>query len=134
MDNMEEKTIYDGVVVHGFHNGSAFGFPTANLQFPSAPDIDKGVYAVRVFITDGSFSGMLYVGTRPTLNLNELSYEIHIFGFHGNLYGRKLSFTILSKIREEKTFEDVSELVEQLKRDRLAVERLTVEAEHDIAG
>jgi riboflavin kinase/FMN adenylyltransferase len=134
MNNMEEQTFYDGVVVHGFHNGSAFGFPTANLQFQNAPDIDKGVYAVRVFITDGLFTGMLYVGTRPTLNLNELSYEINIFGFHGNLYGRKLSFNILSKIRDEKTFDDVSELVEQLKHDRLAVEHLTVESEHDIVG
>ena len=43
MNNMEEQTFYDGVVVHGFHNGSAFGFPTANLQFQNAPDIDKGV-------------------------------------------------------------------------------------------
>lgn len=98
------------------------------------PEIEKGVYAVRVFITEGLFTGMLYVGTRPTLKLSELSYEIHIFGFHGNLYGRKLSFTILSKIRDEKKFQDVTELVEQLKQDRLAVERLAVEAEQDIIG
>ncbi len=98
------------------------------------PEIEKGVYAVRVFITEGLFTGMLYVGTRPTLKLNELSIEIHILGFHGNLYGRKLAFTILSKIRDEKKFQDAAELVEQLKRDRLAVERLAVETEQDVVG
>ena len=126
--------MFSACVIHGYHNGSKFGFPTANLQFKDAPEIEKGVYAVRVFITEGLFTGMLYVGTRPTLKLNELSYEIHIFGFHGNLYGRKLSFSILSKIRDEKKFQDVAELIEQLKQDRLAVERLAVEAEEDVVG
>ncbi|MCR4738583.1 MAG: riboflavin kinase [Bacteroidales bacterium] len=126
--------MFSACVIHGYQNGSKFGFPTANLQFQDMPEIEKGVYAVRVFITEGLFTGMLYVGTRPTLKLNELSIEIHILGFHGNLYGRKLAFTILSKIRDEKKFQDAAELVEQLKRDRLAVERLAVETEQDVVG
>ncbi len=83
--------------------------------------IDKGVYAVWVEVEEKTYKGMLYVGTRPTLLLNELTYEIHILDFQGNLYGKRLSFTIVQQIREEKSFPSVDELVAQLTRDRKMV-------------
>ena len=107
-----------GTVIQGLGNGHKFGFPTANLRLDEEVQIAKGVYAVWVEVEDNTYKGMLYVGTRPTLSLSELTYEVHILDFQGSLYGKRLSFTIVQQIREEKSFPSVDELVAQLSRDR----------------
>jgi riboflavin kinase/FMN adenylyltransferase len=111
-------------VIHGYRNGSKFGFPTANLQLDTPIDIENGVYAAQVQIDSKIYKGMLYVGTRPTLNLTEKTYEMHLLHFSGNLYGKTLSFEIVEYIRPEQKFESVEALVEQLKRDRETVEAM----------
>lgn len=122
---MDNKT-YTAQVIHGFRNGSKFGFPTANLRMDTPIDIENGVYAARVCVNEREYKGMLYVGTRPTLNLTEKSYEVHLLHFSGNLYGKTLSFEIVEHIRPEQKFESVGALVEQLKRDREAVEQCSI--------
>ena len=122
---MDNKT-YTAQVIHGFRNGSKFGFPTANLRLDTPVDIENGVYAARVYVGEREYKGMLYVGTRPTLNLTEKSYEVHLLHFNGNLYGKTLSFEIVEHIRPEQKFESVEALVEQLKRDREAVEQCSI--------
>lgn len=112
---------FNGRVIHGLHNGDAFGFPTANVQLDNISDVKKGVYAVIVKVTDKMYKGMLYVGTRPTLHLKSLTFEIHIFNFHRDIYGQEISFSIVEKIRNEKRFANTDALVEQLKKDQLAV-------------
>ena len=122
---MDNKT-YTAQVIHGFRNGSKFGFPTANLRLDTPIDIENGVYAAWVEVDNSIYKGMLYVGTRPTLNLTEKTYEVHLLHFSGNLYGKTLSFEIMKYIRPEQKFESVEALVEQLKRDREAVETILV--------
>ena len=118
---MDIKT-YTAQVIHGFRNGSKFGFPTANLRLDTPIDIENGVYAARVCVDEREYKGMLYVGTRPTLNLTEKSYEVHLLHFSGNLYGKTLSFEIVEFIRPEQKFESVEALIAQLKNDREMVE------------
>ena len=113
-------------VIHGFRNGSKFGFPTANLRLDTPIDIENGVYAARVCVDEREYKGMLYVGTRPTLNLTEKSYEVHLLNFSGILYGKMISFEIVKFMRPEQKFESVEALVEQLKRDREAVEQCSI--------
>jgi riboflavin kinase/FMN adenylyltransferase len=113
--------MHTATVIHGLKNGRKFGFPTANLRLDEEVRIDKGVYAVWVEVEEKTYKGMLYVGTRPTLLLNELTYEIHILDFQGNLYGKRLSFTIVQQIREEQLFDDTEALAAQLALDREAV-------------
>ena len=117
--------MFSATVIHGFRNGSKFGFPTANLRLDTPINIENGVYAVRVFVDEREYKGMLYVGTRPTLNLSEKSYEVHLLHFSGNLYGKTISFEMVKYIRPEQKFESVEALVEQLKRDRETVARIT---------
>jgi riboflavin kinase/FMN adenylyltransferase len=61
---------------------------------------------------------MLYVGTRPTLDLQEPTIEIHILDFNEEIYNQQISFQILHKIRDEIQFDSVEKLIEQLHRDR----------------
>ena len=109
--------VYSGIVIHGLHNGESLGFPTANVQLPEDVHIAKGVYAVWVYIEGKRHEGMLYVGTRPTLSLSELTYEINIFDFEGDLYGQELAFVIVKQLRPEQVFESRDALSAQLAKD-----------------
>lgn len=109
---------YFGIVISGLKNGRKFGFPTANVKLDNAPKIDKGSYAVWVETKGQRLKGMLYVGTRPTLKLKELTFEINIFDFHQDIYGEKIAFSIVKKIRDEKKFKDTDALIAQLKEDK----------------
>lgn len=113
-----------GTVIHGLHNGESFGFPTANIQLENPEDIELGVYAVTLLMDQLSLKGMMYVGTRPTLNLSELSLEIHLFDFKGDLYGKSVSFIIVDKIRDEERFNSTDELIQQLYLDKQAAIQL----------
>lgn len=118
----------EGRVVDGFHVGRTIGYPTANIQ-PTSPNKllpRRGVYAVRVVLPDGTTHlGMLNIGTRPTLdNGPDLSVEVNIFDFSGNIYSDLISVHFLRFIRNEKKFDTVAELLEQLKHDEREIREL----------
>lgn len=103
-----------GTVIQGLGNGHKLGFPTANV-LPDAPiSIEKGAYAAWVRYDGKRHKGMLYVGTRPTLNLHGLTYEIHILDASPRLYGKQIAFKPVYKIAEEKKFKDKKELINAL--------------------
>ena len=122
---MHSSSPISATVIHGLHNGSKFGFPTANLQLDMLLEIENGVYAAWVTVDEKRYKGMLYVGTRPSLGLTDKTYEVHLLHFSGNLYGKKLSFEVVQFIRPEQKFESVDALVEQLKKDKDLVENIS---------
>ncbi len=106
-----------GQVIQGNQNGRKYGFPTANiLLIDRTRSIDTGVYATEVLLGNQKIRGMLYVGTRPTLNLQNISVEIHLFDFNQDIYGEEIQFRILKKFHEDKKFSSIQELI-------LAIER-----------
>jgi len=78
-----------------------------------------GVYAVWVTMPDHSKrGGMLCIGHRPTVEQNgEISVEVHIFDFNGNLYGTSISIDFIEKLRDERHFDSLEELQKQLMLD-----------------
>jgi riboflavin kinase / FMN adenylyltransferase len=110
---------YSGTVIHGAGNGKKFGFPTVNIRLTGDNiRLSKGVYAVEVLIENQLKEGMLYVGTRPTLNFSELSIEINIFNFSEEIYDYAIRFNVLKKIRDELVFDTTAELIKQIKKDQ----------------
>ncbi|MCR4827396.1 MAG: GNAT family N-acetyltransferase [Bacteroidales bacterium] len=103
-----------GTVIQGLGNGHKFGFPTANVEPDMPVMLEKGAYAAWVRYDGKRHKGMLYVGTRPTLDLHELIYEIHIIDAKPNLYGKRIAFKPVYKIAEEKRFKNETELVNAL--------------------
>ena len=103
-----------GTVIQGLGNGRKFGFPTANVKPDTPIELQKGAYAAWVKYDGKRHKGMLYVGTRPTLNLHELTYEIHVIDASPRLYGKQISFKPVYKIAEEKKFKSQKELVNAL--------------------
>ena len=111
-----------GRVVGGYHEGRRMGFPTANIEPDDSLKIvpRAGVYAVRVRIGDepGLLDGMMNIGTRPTFDGTETTLEVNIFGFGGDIYGRKITVEFHRRLREERKFGSVYKLMDQLKADR----------------
>ncbi|MGL4338509.1 MAG: riboflavin biosynthesis protein RibF [Turicibacter sp.] len=109
-----------GTVVTGQQKGRLIGCPTANLHLlDSFICPAKGVYAVKVIAAGKSFMGMCNIGHNPTFNfIEEVSIEVHILNFNGDLYGQELSIDFYQYLRSEKKFNSISELMEQLEIDR----------------
>lgn len=114
--------LLSGKVVEGYHVGHQLGFPTANIFItPEKVMPRRGVYAVRT----NHGPGMLNIGTRPTAaNGDDVSVEVHLIDFSGDLYGQQLSLELLTFIREERAFDSLEQLREQLQRDRAFVMNL----------
>ena len=119
-----------GRIVSGYKVGRTIGFPTANIEVDSPYKLlpNVGVYAVWVELLGKRYKGMLYIGKRPTLqNGDNLTIEVNILGFSGNAYNDEITVSFVYAVREDKTFESVEALREQLERDRQTVDKLLVE-------
>lgn len=119
-----------GTVVHGLENGRKMGFPTANVDLRGSGQLipAPGVYAVRARSTSTmSFHrGMLNIGTRPTFGGTEISIEVNIFNWADDLYGKELAVCFLHRVREERRFDSMEELEQQLKKDKEYIEQLFI--------
>lgn len=113
---------FGGRVVKGFGNGRRLGFPTANVVPHDERKLipGKGVFAVRVTLTGrkGPLGGMLNIGTRPTFNGNGRSIEVNILNFEGDIYGEELEIEFVARIRDERKFDSLEALTEQLAADK----------------
>lgn len=112
-----------GEVVHGDKRGRTIGFPTANID--SSDDYllpGMGVYSVRIFVRNKWYEGVCNVGNKPTFNkekLNKPSVEVHIFNFNDDIYGQHVQVEWHERIRGEKKFTGIVELVQQINLDKL---------------
>lgn len=109
------------LVIKGKQLGNTIGFPTANLKIMS-PDklIPKiGVYFVSVEIENKNYFGMMNIGTNPTVDSSlQIKQEVNIFDFDGNLYSKTIRINFLKRLRDEKKFENLAQLVKQLELDK----------------
>jgi riboflavin kinase/FMN adenylyltransferase len=121
-------TIYHihALVVHGNHLGRTLGFPTANLKVhDNSPFLlSKGVYAITAEADQVVYGGMANAGVRPTIAGTSLTIEVNLFDFTGDLYGKTLVVYFHHRIRDEKKFENLDQLVGQLNLDKLEALRL----------
>ena len=111
----------EGTVVGGYQVGRKIGFPTANLRvdFPYKLIPSIGVYAVRVQVAGQQWKGMLSIGYRPTINNgNDLSIEVHILDFQGDIYNQKMRLEFIEFLRPEIKFDSIDELIAQMHKDK----------------
>ena len=111
----------EGTVVDGYKVGRKIGFPTANLRvdFPNKLIPSIGVYAVCVYVNGGKYKGMLNIGYRPTINNGtDLSIEVHILDFQGDIYHQKMRIEFIDFLRPEEKFNSVDELILQMQKDK----------------
>ena len=109
-----------GEVVHGDKIGRTLGFPTANLKVDDLKIIPShGVYSVHVFVNNQKYLGLLSIGIRATVtNSQELRVEVNILNFDEDIYGQTVRLEFLDKIRDEKKFNGLDELIEAMNQDK----------------
>lgn len=102
----------EGEVLHGREIGRTIGFPTANLAF--APHLlvpRSGVYGALVRIDGKKYQSIASIGRRPTIAEGQtVNLEAHILDFDGDLYGKNISVTLLTFLRNEKKFDSLDAL------------------------
>jgi riboflavin kinase/FMN adenylyltransferase len=109
----------EGVVVKGEGRGKKIGFPTANIQV--SPDLivpQRGVYVTRTIYNGMTYNSITNIGHNPTFkNTQETHIETNLFDFDIDIYGENLDIEFLYKVRDEKKFSTVNELIAQIKTD-----------------
>ena len=109
-----------GRVIQGNRLGRTIGFPTANIEIACHYSSSNGVYAARVRLDDGrEFQAMANLGHRPTVtDCGALWLEANLFDFDEEIYGRMIEVNLVQKIRDERRFESIDALRQQLTKDK----------------
>lgn len=116
-----------GRVVKGQQLGRKIGFPTANLELDHTHKLipSHGVYATQAMVDDKVYNGMLYIGTKPTIDgfVKEV-IEINIFEFSEDIYGKKIKLLLHDFIRGDVKFDGIEALTMQLRKDEKKVKEI----------
>ena len=106
-----------GRVVYGRRLGRELGTPTVNIPLKRYRAALEGVFAVEVEGLGGVHPGVANIGVRPTVDGREPLLEVHLLDWSGDAYGVLLTVTFRARIREERRFDSVDALREQIGRD-----------------
>ena len=107
--------ILSGKVVAGKHLGTRLGTPTANLELPGEAVVPrKGVYACRAYVEGKCYLAVTNIGNRPTVNGEGITVEAWLLDFQGDLYGKDLTLAFYVFLREEKKFDSLEELQQEI--------------------
>ena len=119
-----------GRVVRGNNRGKSLGFPTANTKVAASQLIPAdGVYATYVKLNDREYRAVTNIGVRPTFANTGRTIETYLIDYNGgDFYSDKIELLFIQRIRDEKPFNDISQLIEQIQADvELADEFLKTE-------
>ena len=111
------KWIIKDTVQEGDKRGREIGFPTANLKVDNLIQLTFGVYAVEVNYEGKNFNAVANYGSRPTFDGDKILLEVYLFDFSDDLYGKDIIVTFVDFIREEKKFDGLESLKNQIEID-----------------
>ncbi|MCB1668646.1 MAG: bifunctional riboflavin kinase/FAD synthetase [Porticoccaceae bacterium] len=107
-----------GRVVYGQQLGTKLGIPTANVRLNRYRVPLNGVYAVETLVDGKWYQGAANVGIRPTVgDLIKPVLEVHLFGLNRVLYRKQIVVRFRSRIRDEKKFASLDDMVAAIKQD-----------------
>jgi riboflavin kinase / FMN adenylyltransferase len=114
----------EGVVELGDQRGRTIGFPTANVALGEHLRPRFGVYAGRALVDDVWRDAVANLGRRPTFGKLQENFEVHLFEFEGDLYGKVLRVALVDFIRPEMKFSGLDQLKAQITADGEAARRI----------
>jgi len=117
-----------GIVERGAGRGSTLGFPTANLAGITTLLPPDGVYAGRTTLNAISFPVAVHVGPNRTFGESHRTFEVHVLGFEGDLYGRELCIELVERVRESNRFDSAAALMSQMEADCERIRTLVADA------
>ncbi len=109
----------EGKVVHGNALARQLGFPTANIHLNRKKPALQGVYFVKVknCCSNQHYHGIANIGIRPTIEGKKAILEVNLFDFSGDIYGQYLDIIFVHKLRDEKKFDSLTDLKQQIAQD-----------------
>lgn len=120
-----------GTVVHGDARGRTIGFPTANLRIPERMAVPgDGVYAVFARAADETHPAVVNIGVRPTFGVSSRTVEVHLLDFDRDIYGAEIRVDFVERIRAERKFPSLDELIDQIAEDVNTARGLLESASH----
>lgn len=124
-----------GPVVEGYKRGRTIGVPTANLDCGDQVVPMEGVYAARCAVGGKTYPAALSIGRMETFGDKlRRQVEAHLVGFDGDLYGQTLRVEVLDWWREQRKYDGLEPLLEQIRRDvEWTVGRAGLDAARQIA-
>ncbi len=115
---MDRFYVIRGTVIHGMNRGGRLlGFPTANMRVRDELTPMPGVYATWAEVDGRVYKAVTNIGTNPTFGNDEISVETYIMDFSQDLYGWELRLNFVTRLRDEKKFSGVEELMAQIHKD-----------------
>lgn len=115
------KFVNRGTVIHGEKRGRKIGFPTANILIEDDYIIPStGIYVVKMLVKGNWELGACSVGYNPTFNQGgnvNLSVEVFLLDFDQSIYDEEVTIEWHKKLRDERKFDGVDELITQMKQD-----------------
>ena len=118
--------IRGSVVTGRDRGGKVLGIPTANINLHDELCPKTGIYAVTVECRQHHYKGVANIGYSPTFEDHEFTVEVHIFDFDDNIYDEKIRVNFITRIRDEKKFSNISDLIDQIKRDIAAAREILI--------
>ena len=114
-----------GTVTAGRNRGGKLlGFPTANINLQDELCPKTGVYAVTVESAGGTFKGVANIGYSPTFDDYLFTVEVHLLDFDKDIYGAAIRVNFIERIRNEKKFNSIEALSDQIRQDIVVAEGL----------
>ena len=108
----------DGEVMTGDGRGRQLGVPTANLAVvPGLATPPLGVYAGRARVGDVWYLAATNIGVNPTFGGDAVRIETYILDFDAEIYGEPIRLEFHERLRDEKRFDNVADLVAQMHDD-----------------
>ncbi len=113
----------EGVVVAGEGRGRGMGIPTANLEIPADSALpSRGVYAGRAVMAGGRSAAAINIGVAPTFTSSDARSTLRLEAFlldhdGGDIYGQTMRIDFIERLRDEKRFASVDELMAQVHQD-----------------
>jgi riboflavin kinase / FMN adenylyltransferase len=106
-----------GRVSAGHHRGKNLGFPTANISVRTEVLPLDGIYATLFHLGQNTLPSVSSVGLNPTFGAGPRTVESFILNFNSDIYGEAVKLSFVQRIRDEKKFSAVADLVGQIRED-----------------
>jgi riboflavin kinase/FMN adenylyltransferase len=106
-----------GRVVPGQGRGRKLGFPTANISTETEVVPLNGIYATFTGVKNRRWLSVSSIGVNPTFGDGPKTVESFIFDLESDIYGEKVKLSFVKRIRDEKKFATVEDLIAQMHRD-----------------
>ena len=110
---------FRGPIQAGDARGRTIGFPTANVAVGEEVEqqLPRGVHVGLARVRGTRYGAVVNIGLRPTFGAAQVTVEVHLLDFTGEIYGEELEVWLTTKLRDEQRFATPAQLIEQIHVD-----------------